>query len=123
MSAGTRDQVIIDGLEVEAIIGIHDWERRVRQVLRLDVAVGTDVARVAATDDIALAVDYSVLAECLGDFIRVGEYRLLETLAEDAAAMILAEFAVPWVKLAVRKPGAVAAADSVGVVIERARGD
>jgi dihydroneopterin aldolase len=115
------DRVYISRLKVEAVIGIHDWERKIRQPLYLDLEVATDAARVAAADDIAMAVDYSALAERLEQFIRDGRFRLLETLAEAAAAMIIAEFGVAWLRLRVGKPGAVAAADSVGVEIERQR--
>ena len=116
-----RDRVTITRLKVEAVIGIHAWERRVRQRLLVDLEVATDAARVARSDDIALAVDYSALSERVGDFIRAGSYRLLETLAEETAAMILAEFGVEWLRLRVDKPGAVPAADCVGLVIERSR--
>ena len=112
------DRVTVTGLEVEAVIGIHDW---VRQRLLVDLEVATDAARVAAADDIALAVDYSALSDRVCEFICLGSYRLLETLAEEAAAMILAEFGVEWLRLKVSKPGAVPAADSVAVVIERSR--
>ena len=113
------DKVVVNGLRVEAIIGIHDWERRVRQPLDLSLEVATEVARVAAEDDIALAVDYHALSTRVADYIVDGEFRLLETLAEQTAAMILAEFGVSWVRLAVYKPGAVPAAENVGVIIER----
>ena len=115
------DRVYISRLTVEAVIGIHAWEREVRQPLYLDLEVATDAAQVAATDDIAVAVDYSALADRLTEFICDGRFRLLETLAEEAAAMILREFGVTWLRLRVGKPGAVAAADSVGVEIERRR--
>ena len=113
------DRVFIDKLRVEAVIGIHPWERHVRQPLSLDLEVGTDARRVAEADDIAAAVDYSALAERLTNFIQQGRFRLLETLAEEAAAMIQQEFGARWLRLRVAKPGAVAAADAVGVEIER----
>ena len=115
------DRVVVKGLLVEAVIGIHDWERKVRQPLRLELAVGSDVARVAAADAIELAVDYGVLAERVTAFIQAGEYRLLETLAEETAAMVLKEFKVPWLSLLVEKPTAVANAETVGVAIARSR--
>ena len=121
MVSPARDRVLVRGLVVEAVIGIHDWERKVRQTLVLDLEVATDIAAVAATDDIAATVDYHALSERVSAFVQAGEYRLLETLAEEAAAMILEEFAADWLRLQVSKPGAVPAADSVGVVIERGR--
>lgn len=113
------DKVYLEDLTVETIIGIHPWEREVLQRLVLQLEVGIDVAAVAARDDLALSVDYSALAERLRGFIRDGQYRLLETLAEEAAAMIMDEFGVTWLRLRVGKPGAVTTAGEVGVEIER----
>ena len=39
--------------------------------------------------------------------------------AEQVAALILAEFQVPWLRLTLAKPGAVRQAREVGVIIER----
>jgi len=113
------DTVYIRDLRIEAIIGIYDWERQVRQVLSVDIDVASDIALVAASDAIEDAVDYGAMAERVTAFIVAGEFRLLETLAESAAAMLQEEFGLSWVRLRVGKPGAVAAAADVGVVIER----
>ncbi len=113
------DRVFLSKLEIEAVIGIHPWEREVRQRLVLDLELATDASAVAAGDDIALAVDYSAVAERVTAFIQQGEYRLLETLAEETATMLREEFGVGWLRLRVGKPGAVPAAEAVGVEIER----
>ena len=113
------DRVYLRDLEIEAVIGIHPWEREVEQRLVLQIEVAVDVAAVAARDDIAQTVDYHALALRVGEFIRAGRYRLLETLAEETAAMIMAEFGVGWLRLEVGKPGAVANAGEVGVEVER----
>jgi dihydroneopterin aldolase len=113
------DRVFLRDLEVEAIIGIHPWEREVRQRLVLQIEVAADIAAAAATDDISLTLDYSALAQRVRDFIRDGRFRLLETLAEETAAMLTAEFGARWLRLRVGKPGAVARAGEVGVEIER----
>ncbi len=113
------DRVFLNDLVVETIIGIHPWEREVPQRLLLQLEVAVDVAAVAATDDIELTVDYAGLAERVSGFIRSGRYRLLETLAEETAAMIQREFGVRWLRLKVGKPGAVPTARQVGVQIER----
>lgn len=113
------DRVYLRGLRVEAVIGIHPWEREVRQLMLLDIELATDASAVAATDDVATAVDYSAVAERVTEFLQTEQFRLLETLAESTAALLMQEFAVPWVRLRVGKPGAVNAAEEVGVEIER----
>ena len=115
------DRVYLNRLRVEATVGIHPWEREVRQLLVLDLELSTDAAAVAAAADIGAAVDYSAVAERVTSFVQQGEYMLLETLAEETAAMLQAEFGVAWLRLRVGKPGAVPAAGEVGVAIERGR--
>lgn len=113
------DRVYLERLRVEAVIGIHAWEREVRQPLVLDIELATDARAVAAADDVTAAVDYSAVAERVTAFLQAEQFRLLETLAQATAGMLMQEFGVPWLRLRVGKPGAVNAAEEVGVQIER----
>lgn len=115
------DIVFIRELRVETTVGIYDWERRIRQTVSLDLDLGTDAARAAAQDRIEDALDYKAVAKRVVQFVAAQQCRLVETLAEQVAQLILAEFAVPWVKVTLHKPGAVNGSKSVGVVIERSR--
>ena len=114
------DIVFIRDLQIETVIGIFDWERRIRQTVSLDLEMGADVRRAAATDAIEDALDYKSVAKRLIDFVGGSEFQLVETLAERIAEIVLREFGVPWLRLTVNKPGAVRGSRSVGVVIERA---
>ena len=113
------DIVYIRELEVRTIIGIFDWEREQRQVVSLDLEMGSDIATAAATDTIENALDYKAVAKRLIDFIEKSEFFLVETLAERVADIVVNEFNVPWVKLRLGKPGAVTGSKDVGVIIER----
>lgn len=113
------DIVYIEGLRADAVIGVYDWERSVRQQLVLDLELGSDNRRAAAGDRIEDALDYAAIAARLLAYIEDSEFQLIETLAEHLAAILLDEFAVPWLRLRLAKPGAVAQAATVGVVIER----
>ncbi len=113
------DTVYIRELRIDAIIGIHPWERRIRQTLLVDLEMAVDSARVAATDRVEDTVDYSAVADFVTEFVVAGEFRLLETLADRLAAELQARFELPWLRLRVGKPGAVPAATDVGVVVER----
>jgi len=113
------DIVYIRELEVRTIIGIFDWEREQRQVVSLDLEMGSDIAAAAATDTIKNALDYKAVAKRLIDFIEKSEFFLVETLAERVADIVVNEFDVPWVKLRLGKPGAVTGSKDVGVIIER----
>ncbi|MCB1554688.1 MAG: dihydroneopterin aldolase [Xanthomonadales bacterium] len=117
------DKVFIEGLEIEALIGIYDWERRIRQPLRFDVEMAFDNRRPAATDRIEDTLDYKAVSKRLIAFVSTSDFGLVETLAERCAAIILDEFEVGHVRLKLSKPGAVRGASAVGVIIERTRAE
>ena len=113
------DIVFINELRIETIIGIYDWERKVKQTISLDLEMGADIRKSAATDAIEDTLNYKAVAKRLIAFVEDSEYLLVETLAEKITEIILSEFSVPWLKLTVRKPGAVRGSRDVGVIIER----
>lgn len=113
------DTVFIEQLEIEALIGIYDWERRIRQPLWFDIEMDFDNRVPAASDDIAHTLDYKAVSKRLISFVEEANFGLVETLAERCAAIIRDEFGVAWVRLKLSKPGAVTGARNVGVLIER----
>lgn len=113
------DKVFIEGLEIDALIGIYDWERRIRQTLRFDLEMGFDNRRPAASDDIADTLNYKAVSKRIEQFVRESDFGLVETLAERIAEIVLREFNVHWLRLKLSKPGAVRGARAVGVIIER----
>lgn len=115
------DIVFIEDLRIETVIGIYDWERRIRQIVALDIEMRFDNTRPAASDCIDDTLDYKAVSKRLIAFVEASEFQLVETLAERCAAIILDEFAVQHVRLRLAKPGAVTGAKSVGVQIERER--
>ncbi len=115
------DIVYIKELQIETIIGIYDWERKQKQTVSLDLDMGADIRPAAASEDIAMALDYKAVSKRLIAFVENSEFLLIETMAEQIAAIVLAEFSVPWLRLRVGKPGAVTGARDVGVIIERGR--
>ena len=113
------DIVFIHDLQVETVIGIYDWERKIRQTISLDIEMATDISKAAKSDDIEDTLSYKTVAKRLIEFIEQSEFELVEALAEKICSIILDEFSVPWVKLTLHKPGAVRGSKSVGVMIER----
>ena len=116
-----KDLVLIEGLEMRTVIGIYDWEREIRQTVRLDLEMAWDVARAAASDDIADALDYKAVSKRLIACVESSNFGLIEALAEHCAAIVMNEFGVVWLRLKVSKPGAVRGSENVAVVIERDR--
>ena len=113
------DKVFIEGLEIPALIGIYDWERRIRQTLVFDLEMGFDNRRPAASDNIEHTLNYKAVSKRLIEFVGQSDFGLVETLAERCAAIILGEFGVSHVRLKLSKPGAVRGSKAVGVIIER----
>ncbi|MDX9874168.1 MAG: dihydroneopterin aldolase [Spongiibacteraceae bacterium] len=114
------DSVFINGLALEAVIGIHDWERTQRQPVVLDLEMAADCATAACSDDIADALDYFAVSEALTELVEQSSYQLIESLAEACAQQVMTRFGVRWLRLRLTKPAAVPAArGGVGVIIER----
>ena len=113
------DIIFIRDLRIDAVIGIYDWERSIRQAIRLDLEMATDIARAAATDSIEDTLNYKAVAKRVIAFVEQSEFQLVEALAEHCARIVLDEFPVDWVRLKLSKPGAVRGSSAVGVVIER----
>src|SRR5580693_1907669 len=117
----SMDKIFIHALKAEAIIGIYDWERQVRQTVLVDIELGADIRKAALTDAIEDTLNYKRVAKRVLTFVEASEFQLVETLAEHLAMLILEEFGVVWVRIVLSKPGAVRSSRDVGVVLERDR--
>jgi len=115
------DRVFIEALEIECVIGIYDWERKIRQPLSFDIEMDFDNRIPAASDAIEDTLDYKAVSKRLIDFVGNSSYGLVEALAEECCRIILGEFGVRHVRLKLSKVGAVRGARAVGVILERTR--
>lgn len=113
------DIIFLHGLKIECVIGIWDWERKIKQALILDLDMSADIRRAASTDSIEDTLNYKAVAKRLQEFVGQSQFQLVETLAEKVAGIVLNEFKVRWVRVRVNKKGAVSGARDVGVLIER----
>jgi dihydroneopterin aldolase len=113
------DIVFLKELRIDTVIGIYQWERQIRQTVVLDIEMGTDIARAAATDHINDTLNYKAVAKRLIQFVEASEFQLVETLAEEICRVIREDFNVPWVRLTLNKKGAVRGSEGVGIIIER----
>jgi 7,8-dihydroneopterin aldolase/epimerase/oxygenase len=83
------DQILIEALEIECIVGLRPLERRRRQRVRIDVTLGLDLSHAARTGRIGHTADYSRVANEIAFLLRFREYRLIEAATEELAAMLL----------------------------------
>jgi len=115
------DIIYLNALKIETVIGIYGWERQIKQMVVLDLAMATDIRQAATTDRIEDTLNYKAVAKRLVEFVSHSDFQLLETLAESIAEIVMTEFSVPWIRVQLNKPGAVRGARDVGVIIERGK--
>ena len=97
------DALTIHGLTAMCRLGVLDAEQANPQEIRIDVALAIDAKRAASRDDVDDAVDYARLVTAVKQFVERTPYRLMETMAEEIAALILKEFRTPEVTVKVTK--------------------
>ena len=117
------DKIFIHGLKTEAIIGIFDWERQVKQTVIVDIEISADIRKAALSDSIDDTLNYKRVAKRVLVFVEESKFHLVETLAEHVAMLILEDFGIAWVRISLSKPGAIRNSRDVGVMLERNRDD
>ena len=118
------DTIHIEGLRVDALVGVHPHEREGRQPLLFDLALTFDNRVAAASDDVADALDYAAVCEAVRAHVEGRQDQLLETLLETLAAELMQLFPeAQRLRLRVHKPEAARALGcaDVGVSIVRDR--
>lgn len=123
MTLYSGDRIFLRGLTAECVIGFIDWERRVKQTVVVDLELPVDCRQAAVSDDVTDTVDYKKVSKRVLAFIEASEFKLVESLAQRLAMLILEEFAIEWIRLSINKPGAIRNSRDVGVSIERSRAD
>ena len=113
------DIIFLHDLKIDTVIGIWDWERKIRQTVVIDLDMAADIRKAAASDSVEDTLNYKAVAKRIQQFVGDSEFQLVETLAEKIAEIVTDEFDVPWVKVRVAKPGAIRGAKDVGILIER----
>ncbi|HXA35867.1 MAG TPA: dihydroneopterin aldolase [Steroidobacteraceae bacterium] len=117
------DKIFIHALKTEAIIGIFDWERQVKQTVIVDIEISADVRKAAMSDSIHDTLNYKRVAKRVLAFVEESSFHLVETLAERIAMLLLEDFGIAWVRISLSKPGAIRNSRDVGVTLDRDRND
>ena len=120
-SKDVTDTVSIRDLRVATVIGVYDWERETEQALVFAVDMAADVAKAAARDDLADALDYSSAAQTIKTVVIEGKFLLIETAAERVAQRLISDYDLTWVRVEVVKP-IPSEGYTAAITIERAPG-
>ena len=117
------DQVIIKDLVARGIIGVYEWERQEPQDILINVILFTDLSQTGTSDNLEGGVDYHAVAKKILAYAEKAGRFTVEALATDLVHLCLKEPGVQKVRLRVEKRSAVRFVGSVGVEIERDRGE
>jgi 7,8-dihydroneopterin aldolase/epimerase/oxygenase len=118
-SRPAADIIFLKDLRIQTIVGIWEWERRMPQIVSIDLEMATDIRKAAGSDAIGDTLDYKGVSRRVKEFVGASRFNLIETMAEGIADIVTAEFHVPWVMVEVHKPHAIRGSRDVGVRIER----
>lgn len=109
-------------LRVDCIVGIYPHERDQQQTILLNIEIDYDFAAPARSDAIHDAVDYDGVVSSVTALIQSRRFQLIETMAEESAALLLARVPVATaVRVEIQKPAAVPQARHSFVRVERQR--
>ncbi len=114
------DRIQIKGLRLVTRIGVPDEERALPQSVAANVSITLARSFKGFDDRLEHTIDYYRVSQRLREVAASGERRLIETLAEDLAAAVLAFDGVSAVTLEVEK-FILPDCDRVSVEITRAR--
>ena len=113
--------ILVEGLQVDALIGVHPHERSGRQPVLVDLELDLDFSAAAAGDELAATIDYAAVAAALREWIAASDTLLLERLAEELAERLRQRFRPVALRLTLRKPQAAAALGCAGVGVRVCR--
>ena len=100
------DRLEVAGIRVTGYHGVLGFEREEGQEFVVDVVLHLDTGPAAASDDLADAVDYGVVAQRVHDAVASDPVDLVEKLAQRVADVCLDDARVQAVDVAVHKPQA-----------------
>ncbi len=118
---GNTDNIRIERLELDCLIGVNPWERLTKQRITIDISMDVDLSAAGESDSIRDTVDYRGVAKAVTAAVNSSSYRLVEALAARIAKICMVNERVQSVEVTLRKPGAVRNAAAVGVTIRLSR--
>ncbi|HUN92496.1 MAG TPA: dihydroneopterin aldolase [Burkholderiaceae bacterium] len=113
------DRIFIQGLRLDAMVGIYLHERTSTNPVDIDLEFGVPGAGVYESGDLVDTIDYGAVASRLKEELAGRRFGLLEEMSQRIADILLGEFGAPWVRVSIVKLGILKDVARVGVSIER----
>jgi dihydroneopterin aldolase len=117
------DKIFLNQMSFYAYHGAFPEENKLGQRFVIDVELRLDLRSAGQTDELEHSIDYGKVFQVVKEIVEHRRYRLIESLAENIADMLLTEFPVPEVLVRVSKPDPPIPGHykSVGVEVIRSR--
>ncbi len=109
----------IEGLRVEARIGVYAWEKKIRQALSIDIEIPTDFSQI--DDKIERAIDYDALCQHVTQLVQSTQFNLIETVATHIHVSLQSTFQIKAASIRVSKPHAIHNANNICVEIKHTK--
>lgn len=113
------EKIILEGLEIDTIIGVYDWERTKSQTLFVDLVLYADLKAACYSDDVNDTIDYAGVAETIVTVAKNSKFKLLEALAQAISDKLFECFELHKVAITITKPNILPNTRRVAVCIER----
>lgn len=117
----TSDLIHLHGLRLNCHIGVSPRERRNKQTIIADIALKCDLRRAGKSDCLKDTIDYAGIVKAVAGMARKKSFCLLESLAENIAAICFANQKATEVFVKISKSGFLSNISSAGVEIHRSR--
>ena len=110
-------EIKIKNLKLRAVIGIHEWERKNKQDVVINISIFFDASAAAETDRLEDTVDYKAIKQNIISLVESSSFYLLEKLASEVLALCMADPLVLRAAVEIDKPHALRFADSVSITM------
>jgi len=115
------DRIFIRDLTLVCTIGVNPWEREIRQPVKIDLDLHTDLQEASRSDDLRHTLDYKEVRDRVERVVTRSRCFLIEALAQHIADACLEYASVKTVRVCLEKPGALRSVRTVGVELLRTR--
>lgn len=118
------DSIIIEGLEVQTVIGCFTWEREIVQPLMIDLNIECDLSQASQSDRLEHTLNYAEICQLTSETIQQAKPELIEHAGFLVIKCLFEHYAnIEKITIHIRKPAIIAQAQAVGIRLVRERHD
>jgi len=116
-----RRKVIIKDLIFNTFIGLHEFEKNRKQIIKFNIEIYTNNKLQPDEQDLNSIINYEDVINKIETITNKKHYLLLETLAEDIFSNLFENKNIISIKLKIEKPEIIKNTSSVGIEIVKKR--